>query len=104
MKLTKRRAALAAGTVAVFALGAGSCDNKGLGDAPVGEQIEDERLIVVNADGFPNFSIVCDGHTAIYSHTREAAPFTVEDSKLCDGIPPDANGIQEGEVAPAGEG
>lgn len=85
-------------------LGAGSCDERGLGDAPTGDKIEDERLIIVNADSFPNFAVVCDGTTAIYSHTREAAPFTIENSTLCDGRGREAKGVTEGEVSPVEEG
>ena len=99
MKITKRTSILLAGTAAFLILGAQSCDEKGLGDAPTGEKIEDERLIIVNADTFPNFAVVCDGSTAIYSHTREAAPFTVADSTLCDGRGREAKGVTEGEIS-----
>lgn len=82
--------------VAFLALAAGSCDEKGLGDAPVGDAIEDERLVIVMPDSFPNFAILCDGTTAIYAHTRQAAPVTVAESTLCDGRGVDANQVDEG--------
>lgn len=97
--MKKTTAIALAGTAAFIALGASSCDEKGLGDAPTGEMIEDERLIIVNADEFPNFSVVCDGTTAIYSHTREASPFTVANSELCDGRGREAKSVTEGEIS-----
>lgn len=95
---------IAAGVIAVFALGAGSCDEKGLGDAPVGTQIEDERTVIVNIDTFPNFAVFCDGTTAVYSTTREAAAMTVESSTLCDGSGIEANQVDEGRETDVPEG
>lgn len=72
---------------------AGSCDEKGLGDAPIGKQHEAPRDIIVMPDTFPNFAIACDGTTAIYAHTRDAAPIVVTDSVWCDGKGDDAASI-----------
>lgn len=72
----------------VLTAGAASCDEKGLGDAPVGERIEEPRTVIVMPDQFPNLAIVCDGTTRLYVTTREAAPVLVEDHPLCQGEPP----------------
>ncbi len=84
MARTLRRPVLvAAAAVAGLALTAGSCDERGLGDAPVGEQLEGERTVIVMPDRFPNLALVCDGSTAIYVTTREAAPAVVPSSEFC---------------------
>lgn len=64
---------------------AGSCDEKGLGDAPVGQRIEGERDIIVMPDQFANVAVACDGPTRIYVTTREAAPVVVPDHPACTG-------------------
>lgn len=62
---------------------AGSCDERGLGDAPVGQRIEGPRDIIVMPDKFANIAVVCDGPTRIYVTTREAAPVVVPDHPAC---------------------
>lgn len=94
---TKTKLMLAA--VPVFLIvGASSCDEKGLGDAPVGKALEDERLVITMPDTFPNYAVFCDGTTAVYGTTREAPPIAIADSDLCDGKGVDATGIDEGEL------
>lgn len=68
-------------------LSASSCDEKGLGDAPVGDQLEEPRTVIVMPDTFPNLVIVCDGDTRLYVTTREAAPLAVPNHPLCKGEP-----------------
>lgn len=80
-----RRSAAALGAVGlVLVLGAGSCDDKGLGDAPVGEQHETPRQVWVNADSFPNISAWCIGPNGIYTTTRDAPPAVVVDDPNCE--------------------
>lgn len=79
----KRTTAAAVAFAAVFILSAMSCDKKGLGDAPIGEQDEAPREVVVMPDKFPNLAYYCDGTTAIVVTTRDAAPVVVLDSKHC---------------------
>jgi hypothetical protein len=67
---------------------AGSCDEKGLGDAPIGEQREAPRDVIVMPDTFPNLVVVCDGPTRIYVTTREAAPIAVHNHPACEGEEP----------------
>lgn len=93
------------GLVAVAAgliLTAGSCDPKGLGDAPVGNRMEAPRDVIVMPDQFPNLAVVCDATTRIYVTTREAAPVAVPDSPACEGntVPLE----EQGENVPAPEG
>lgn len=66
---------------------AGSCDRRGLGDAPVGERLEAPRTVIVMPDKFPNLAIVCDGPTRIYTTTREAPPVAVAEHPACEGEP-----------------
>ena len=72
----------------MFLLTAGSCDEKGLGDAPVGNQHEAPRDVIVMPDQFPNLVVVCDGPTRIYVTTREAAPVLVPNHPACDDAEP----------------
>lgn len=58
-------------------------DERGRGDAPVGERDEEPRLVVVMPDKFPNLAYYCDGTTAVIATTREAAPVVVVDSEVC---------------------
>lgn len=82
---------LGLGAVAALALGAlfvttaGSCDERGLGDAPVGERLEGPRTIIVMPDKFANIAVVCDGTTRLYVTTREAPPVAVPDHPACRG-------------------
>lgn len=81
----KKRFWIAGALVAVVLLTtAGSCDEKGLGDAPVGEQHEEPREVIVMPDEFPNLVVVCDGTTRLYVTTREAPPVAVPDHPACD--------------------
>lgn len=68
---------------------AGSCDEKGLGDAPVGEALEDERTIIVMPDTFPNLALVCDATTRLYVNTRDGGYIgVVPDHPACQDAPP----------------
>ena len=75
-------------TVCVLVMSAGSCDRRGLGDAPVGKAHEAPREVIVMPDTFPNLVVVCDGPTRIYVTTREAPPVVVADHPLCHGEEP----------------
>lgn len=82
----------AVGIMCVLLAGAGSCDRKGLGDAPVGKQVEEPRTVIVMPDQFPNLVVVCDGTTRVYVTTREAPPAVVPNHPLCENAPSlDAN-------------
>ncbi len=65
--------------------GAASCDEKGLGDAPIGEQDEGPRDVIVMPDTFANLAVVCDGPARIYVTTRNAPPVVVMDHPACAG-------------------
>ena len=69
--------------LAVLTLSASSCDERGLGDAPVEQVDENERRVWVNGDTFPNISAFCIGNTGVYSTTREAAPAVIADDTNC---------------------
>ncbi len=68
--------------------GAASCDEKGLGDAPIGAQDEGPRDIIVMPDTFANLAVVCDGPARIYVTTRNAPPVVVMDHPACAGEEP----------------
>lgn len=70
---------------AFLVVGASSCDEKGLGDAPIGKAYEEEREVIVMPDTFPNLVVVCDGPTRVYVTTREAPPAVVADHPACAG-------------------
>lgn len=78
----------AVAAVVLFSTTAGSCDSKGLGDAPVGDRIEEPRTVIVMPDEFPNLAVVCDGPTRVYVTTREAAPVVVANHPACAGAEP----------------
>jgi hypothetical protein len=69
--------------VAVFGLSASSCDRKGLGDAPIGEQHEAPRQVWLSGDSFMNISPYCIGANGVYTHTREAPPAVVANDPNC---------------------
>lgn len=75
------------GIAVVLTLAAGSCDERGLGDAPVGDMQEEPRSVIVMPDRFPNLAYVCDGTTAIYVTTRDASPVVVPNSVNCEAPP-----------------
>lgn len=60
-----------------------SSDERGIGDAPVGDQHEEPRQVWVNVDRFPNVSAFCIGANGVYTTTREAAPTVVQDDTNC---------------------
>lgn len=76
--------------IAVAALGlvlagcSGFNDERGRGDAPVGQRFEQPRRVWVNVDQFPNIAAFCIGENGVYTHTRQAAPVVVPDDKNCD--------------------
>lgn len=63
---------VAVGALVVAGCGDDYKDERGRGDAPVGDRVEEPRTVIFNVDRFPNLSIVCDGATAIYTNTRDA--------------------------------
>ena len=67
---------------------AASCDEKGLGDAPLGEAREAPRDVIVNLDQFPNVVVMCDGPTRIYTNTRDGYMGVVPDHPACEGEDP----------------
>jgi hypothetical protein len=83
----RRRLFVAAAILALFLTTAGSCDEKGLGDAPIGERLEGDRTIIVMPDTFANIAVVCDGPVRLYVTTREAPPVAVPDHPACAGAP-----------------
>jgi hypothetical protein len=85
--MIRRRAALAAtipAVVGLLATGGCSKDEKGLGDAPVGERHETEREVWLAPDLFPNIAAWCIGVNGIYVTTREAPPTVVTDDPNCE--------------------
>lgn len=54
---------------AALSLMASSCDDRGLGDAPVGNRHEAPRQVFVNPDGFPNLVATCVGQNLVISST-----------------------------------
>jgi hypothetical protein len=83
----RRRVLVAAILLALFLLTAGSCDEKGLGDAPVGDRLEGDRTVIVMPDQFSNIAVVCDGPVRLYVTTRQAPPVAVPDHPACEGQP-----------------
>lgn len=67
----------------VLALSAGSCDDKGLGDAPVGKTHEGDRQVWTMPDQFPNIAGLCIGDNGVYATTREAQPAVVVGDPEC---------------------
>jgi hypothetical protein len=83
MGRTRRRWLLGLAFGLVLIGGAGSCDENGLGDAPVGNRSEAPRGVIVMPDKFANVAVVCDGPARIYVTTRDAAPVVVMDHPAC---------------------
>ncbi len=84
------RKTIAAGLLMVAGValvGAGcSEDYKGLGDAPVGERLEEKRDVILMPDQFANIAMACDGHGhRVYSTTRSNATITVVTDPTCPG-------------------
>lgn len=75
--------------LAVVSFAVAGCDSyndeRGRGDAPVGERDEEPRLVIFMPDRFPNLAIWCDGSTAVVATTREAAPIAYPNSAHCSG-------------------
>lgn len=71
--------------VACFMLAAAGCsgDDKGLGDAPVGDSNEAPRRVWTAPDQFMNVAAFCIGVNGAYVHTREAAPVIVPNDPNC---------------------
>jgi hypothetical protein len=83
--MKKALTALAATLTVVVLLTASSCDEKGLGDAPVGKQDDRPAYIVNFPDTFANVAIKCANGLGIISTTREAPVQLVPDAVFCDG-------------------
>jgi hypothetical protein len=74
---------LGAATVALLAGCSGFNDDRGIGDAPVGDRFEAPRRVWVNIDQFPNVAAFCIGANGVYTTTRQAAPAVVPDDPNC---------------------
>ncbi len=85
MGRNRRRLVIGLALVLVLVGGAGSCDEKGLGDAPIGDRHEGPRDVIVMPDTFANLAVVCDGPARIYVTTRDASPVVVMDHPACAG-------------------
>jgi hypothetical protein len=62
-------------------------DDRGRGDAPIGEIHEDERDVYVFPDQYANVAVACDGTSRMYMTTRKgdvaATLVVVPDSPEC---------------------
>lgn len=79
----RRRTVVGLGAVVAGLSFAGSCDQRGLGDAPVGDAYEAPRAVIVMPDEFPNLVVACDGPVRVYVTTREAPPVVVNGHPAC---------------------
>lgn len=52
-------------------------DDRGIGDAPVDQQPDEERKVWPNGNLFPNVSGFCIGGNGVYSTTSNSAPVVV---------------------------
>jgi hypothetical protein len=76
---------LAAAIMLVLGLTAGSCSEKGKGDADVGRWDDTPAYVINMPDGFMNVAVKCDpAGFRIYAHTRPAPPLVIEDAS-CKG-------------------
>ena len=66
------RLALLVILVAVVAACGTYNDDRGIGDAPVGERHEDPREVWQNIDGYPNVSAFCVHSHLVITNTRDA--------------------------------
>jgi len=77
------RTVLAVCAVAALAGCSDFNNDRGKGDAPVGDR-DDAPAVVVNfPDGFMNVAVKCHGPNGIYTHTRAAAPVVVPNDPTC---------------------
>ena len=78
-------AVIAVLTLAGVAAGC-SKDRKGLGDAPVDKNRQDDQApyIVNMPNGFMNVALKCVAKDLLVSHTRVAAPVIVPNSSACE--------------------
>jgi hypothetical protein len=86
--MTIRRLAPAVAVLALAGLAVGCSeynDERGIGDAPIGERLEEPRDVYVMPDQFANVVAFCDGNTRIYVTTREAPVTAVADHPACRG-------------------
>lgn len=85
MTKTKTLIVTAAAVIALSGCGAFDDynDDRGKGDAPVGERHESPRQIWQNVDGFPNLIAYCIGANGAYTTTRESPPVIVKDDANC---------------------
>lgn len=76
---------LVAGLAMVFALTAGSCDNRGQGDAPVGRQHEDDREVWNSPDAVNNVYAYCIGANGAYLNTNHRLVMVKSDPNCEEG-------------------
>lgn len=76
---------VAVGVIIMTLTASASCDEKGLGDAPVGEQHEVERQVWLAPDQFPNISAWCIGKDGIYVSTRPHYEVVPNDPNCAEG-------------------
>lgn len=78
-----RRVLVALTAVAALAGCSNYNDERGKGDAPVGDIDEQPRNVWNNVNGFPNIAAFCIGDNGVYTTTREAAPTVIVDDPEC---------------------
>lgn len=72
--------------VAITSLGCSGYNNeRGRGDAPVGERDDTPAQVINFPDLFMNVAMKCLGGNGIYTHTREGAPVVVANDPECAG-------------------
>lgn len=71
--MKRRHGLVAVALGGIFLLAGSSCDEKGLGDAPVGDQFEVPVDVVLMPDEFPNVAVAChpDGFRLFVTTSRE---------------------------------
>ena len=82
-----KKAAIAMATAAALALGLSACDAvqpyRDLEGAQITEP--DTAYVILNADKFPNISVVCFKGVALGTTTRDTSPVTTLPASLCEG-------------------
>ena len=59
-------------------------DKRGIGDAPVAQQDDQERKVWPNGNGFPNISAFCIGGNGVYTTSgTQRPPVVVVDDPEC---------------------
>ncbi|CAN5120409.1 hypothetical protein BH23ACT9_BH23ACT9_15450 [soil metagenome] len=69
--------------VALLLIGVAGCDQTLSDLTGVDVTDPDKAVIIRNADGFPNLSVLCFGTTAVITTTRDAPPVVDQGSVFC---------------------